>query len=109
QGDSAQYTRQNANGDRHGYEYVTPPIRNPTHRSLRPSVLPSTRLTLHDCRAPPRCVMCVVRCPEERDYYPYWAPTPWRDIAILTNDITRCPAYLSESQNTKSRFSCRSE
>ncbi|EGG13999.1 hypothetical protein DFA_11760 [Cavenderia fasciculata] len=46
-------------------------------------------------------------CPEERDYYPYWAPTPWKDIAIFTTETSRCKMYKRESQNDKDKYYCK--
>eukprot|EP00854_Cymbomonas_tetramitiformis_P009810 gene9810-11623_t len=45
-------------------------------------------------------------CPEERDYYPYWHPTPWKDIAVITSDTTRCSSYKEDSENVKGRGQC---
>jgi len=51
-------------------------------------------------------------CPEERDMYPYWHPTPWIDLAVYTtaeddDDFkNRCSVYQSESENVKGRHYC---
>ncbi|EGD81580.1 hypothetical protein PTSG_02295 [Salpingoeca rosetta] len=45
-------------------------------------------------------------CPEERDHYPYWHPTPWIDWVIFTNNASRCDAYRNQSENVLGRNYC---
>lgn len=64
-GSTAIYTRQNNNGNRHGFE-----------------------------------------CAEERDHYPYWHPSPWIDLAVFTNNASRCEYYRGQSENVVGRHYC---
>jgi len=48
-------------------------------------------------------------CPEERDYYPYWHPTPWKDIVVFTANPARCDYFRKHSQNVEDKFWCESD
>jgi len=58
-------------------------------------------------RQNPQGTRHAYECPEERDYYPYWRPSPWIDALIVTADPERCAGYQAESQNVKARGECR--
>jgi len=45
-------------------------------------------------------------CAEERDYYPYWHPSPWKDAAIIVEDLSRCTELTDESFNVKPKHEC---
>ena len=46
-------------------------------------------------------------CAEERDYYPYWSPTPWVDIVVMTSQAEeRCDYYRTNSYNVKQLYYC---
>ena len=42
-------------------------------------------------------------CPEERDYYPYWHPTEWKDIVVFAHNKSWCGYYQEESFNVKEK------
>lgn len=57
-------------------------------------------------RQEPNSARYGYECVEERDYWPYWHPSPWIDLAVLTSDTTQCTRFRSESQNQKDKCEC---
>ena len=45
-------------------------------------------------------------CPEERDYYPYWGETEWRDISVLTTNTSMCDYYYNNSRCNVEKHDC---
>jgi len=48
-----------------------------------------------------------LECPEERDYYPWNYPSPFRDVAWLGNDVEYCKENIAPfSQNVSPKGAC---
>jgi hypothetical protein len=50
-----------------------------------------------------------LECPEERDYYPYWSPSPWLDVAFFDDQQSSqyCQnTVVPNSQNTATTYKC---
>jgi len=68
-------------------------------QNLRGSSAKYTRQNPHGTRR-------GLECPEERDYWPYWHPSPWRDIVNLVDDVERCELHAQQSMNVQPKFKC---
>lgn len=45
-------------------------------------------------------------CNEERDYYPYWRRSPWKDIVVMPGKTEYCDYFKAESQNVMDKPWC---
>ncbi|XP_028415089.1 protein DD3-3-like [Dendronephthya gigantea] len=45
-------------------------------------------------------------CPEERDYFPYWHPSDWKDIAVYVTNKEHCDFYKHFSFNRHPKGEC---
>jgi len=47
-----------------------------------------------------------LECPEERDYFPWWYPTPWKQAVIWTYNVTKCEEDVQKSQFYEAKGHC---
>jgi len=65
------------------------------------------RQQAHYTRQHPSNGIYGYECTEEREYYPYSHPSPWKDIVIMTDNEENCTYYQENSENSAIRWYCQ--